>query len=149
MASPLNRGDLYVGRLVQVIDPSNRYNGRYYVMKINPKNIKLEPEDGGRGLNCSPSFIYEVGAAANPTAINAYNADPVWPKGITLGTVIEFPEGFSSRIPGGPDFLYVVIAMKTERINVAPLNGDGKYWRVPSHMWDKMIPLAVDTAITL
>jgi len=94
----------------------------YRVLKVNPKNLSMEDEEGR-------TWRLDKRAAVLAPRGTVFNAAPrpavteVWP-----GTVVTFTGDMMLRAPGK----YVCIAQMGEgRAKFAKLNGDGgRYWRV-------------------
>jgi hypothetical protein len=90
-----------------------KYPGVWVVKKVNPVNVVLEPEGGGRPLRCHPSLLTDPpkpGAVVTAVPVAEY---------YNPGELIRITSG---RYAG----LYVVIADKGgDKVNLAKLGGDG------------------------
>jgi hypothetical protein len=106
----------------RVLLTGGRFHGAARIIKVNPKNIKVQMEDTRQIVNCHPMFLSDLaqGAAVpGPREVASSAALPTqWPGALVL---VEGMEG-----------VYVVIADKHQHVNVTPLGGDnGRYWRIP------------------
>lgn len=130
---------LAVGMLVTASDP--RTPGLFKIVNRGPKNWTITPvnADGtarpGKGARFPAYVLTEVtdpAAAATTTAVGIpyvpRQIDVFWP-----GTIVRF---------GRDNQLYVVIADKGDKVNIARLGGDdGRYWRAqPVNL--TIVPLA-------
>lgn len=88
---------------------SAKHPGVWTVKSVGPVNVVLEPQGGGRGLRAPQSMLLPAGAEVKPW----YEQKPFYPG--------EFARIDAGKFKG----LYVVIADKGEKINVAPVGGDG------------------------
>lgn len=126
------------GDLVEVTGSTRYWSsgadaGTWRVAKVNPVNLKLErPDNPHVRLNCHPSFVRRVssGALASPAPLTAALPQPAPRAGFPLGSLVR------SSVPRMKGRLYVVLADKGEKVNVAQLGGaDGlRYWRCPPSM---------------
>ena len=88
------------------------YPGVWIVESNGPKNAKLAPEGGGRGLRAPHHMVRPVGEGVTVEAV------PVEPyRSYTVG---EFVTLSDPRWPG----IYVVLADKGDKVNVAKAGGD-------------------------
>jgi len=103
-----------VGDRVRVNDA--KYPGVYTIQSVGPKNFVLTPESGGRGLR-APHYMV-VDANSDPAPVAA--------------PVVYYSAGEIVRVELGKFAgLYVVIADKGDRVNIARLGGDnGRYVRM-------------------
>jgi hypothetical protein len=108
-----------VGDRVVIADP--KFSGIWIVRKVNPAKYLLDPEGGGRGLNAPHSIVTAAPAdGAAPEPYNPYARSTLHP-----GTLVRFD---SPKVEQGS--LFVVIADKFDKVNIALLGGDdGRYWR--------------------
>lgn len=87
------------------------------VLKVNPKNIKVETEDG-TVWNCHPALL-------DPTTASFHSKVAAGAPMLTLGTVVRFKEAVRNKYP-----LLVVVANHAGSWRLAPLGGDkGHYYR--------------------
>jgi hypothetical protein len=105
-----------VGDKVMIDDP--KFPGIWTIKSIGPKNTVVEPDNGGRGLRTPHWMLKDVTDEVTVTAVplQAY-----------------YVPGELVRITMGKyEGLYVVLADKGERVNVAKIGGDGgRYVRAP------------------
>ena len=110
-----------VGDRVRVND--SKFPGVYTIQSVGPKNFVLMPEAGGRGLRAPHYMVVDADSDPAPvTPVVYYNA----------GEIVRVEQG---KFAG----LYVVIADKGERVNIARLGGDnGRYVRMTRNGLKKM-----------
>ena len=114
---PFDRERVRVGDRVRVNDP--KYPGVWIVREFLVKNIKLEPETGGRGLKC-PRWMLTDPESAPPTGPFGRPYVQIPP----LGSLVVCSD---PRTHG----YFVVIGGRNGRVNIAQLGGDGdRYWRM-------------------
>ena len=121
----MQRSEVKVGqRVVTIGEAARRFPGVWIVKKVNPVNVLLTPEHGGRGLNVAPEYIAPEGSTGDlhPTRMVEYR------KPLDAGTLVEWDGG---RRPGAAG-LYVVTKDNGDTANIVRLGGEGgRYWRIP------------------
>jgi hypothetical protein len=117
-----------VGERVSVDD--SRYRGVWIVASIGPKNTVVRPLDGGRPLRVPHYMLTDP---TDPATIE--NFEPYLH--FALGEIVRLS---SPKYPG----LWVVIADKGNRVNVAHLGGDDdRYLRAPKSWLTSVDPKEV------
>lgn len=114
------KSDIFVGQILR-LRSSKFGNPLVKVVKVNPKNIKVIAEDGGR-YNCSPGLLLptEPWDTFSPTPASAEST----PR-LTLGSVVRFKIKTDVKYP-----LLVVVGSHKGTWRLAPLGGDdGRYYR--------------------
>jgi hypothetical protein len=116
-----------IGTIVTVDDP--RCIGLYKVLSRGPKNAGLSPcnADGslrpGRGARMPGWMLHPVNLSEAVTLAEKVPMPPPPAAIFDPGVVVT-----SKTAPG----VFVVIADKVDKVNVAKLGGDnGRYWRLP------------------
>ena len=114
-----------VGDTVVVNHP--KYPGKWTITKINPKNLKLSPVGGGRGLNAPKTMCTKVDPDATlpeTTVALVERRTPYSP-----GQFVRFTGTWNQL---KTNTVMVVIADKGDRVNCARLGGDGHggYFRI-------------------
>ena len=116
-----------IGTVVTIDDP--RCVGLYKVTGRGPKNAVLTPcnPDGttrpGRGARMPGWMLHLYDPAVGITSVAGVPMPPPPTAVFDPGTVV-----MSKSQPG----VFVVIADKVDKVNVARLGGDGgRYWRIP------------------
>lgn len=109
-----------VGQRVMV--SGGRFHGAATITKVNPKNVLITMEVTGQRVNCHPSFLRDLAK------------DDVAPTRYAEVTAVALP----TQNPGdlvrlkGQSGIFVVLADKFDKVNVAKLGGDGgRYYRAP------------------
>lgn len=103
--------------------------GRVYIVrKINPRNLRCEAEDGGRGISFPPRILLPASAAPlnRPPSVGV----PFVPReGFTAGEIVTLKRAYRDITTETP---MVVLKDNEKRVNVAKLGGEGdRYVRVP------------------
>lgn len=118
---------LFVGALVTVDD--HRTPGLYKIVNKGPKNWSLTPvnADGSSRIGRGARFPdYMLHLVTDPAAVAEQVPFTPYPMGADLhpGVLVRFAKD---------GLLYVVLADKGVRVNIALLGGDekGRYWRAP------------------
>ncbi len=111
----MNREDCYIGQTLKISSSAGATYGNKVVkvIKVNPRNIKVELESGGI-LNCSPYFLDETSDTFTPVA------SPSGAKRMVIGSVVRFKDTAKNKHP-----LYVILAEYSGAWRIAPLGGDG------------------------
>ena len=125
----MERSELYVGQRIELnpAAPDSYRNETYRVVKINPKNVKIEGEKTGRLVNSHPQFLL-LADDQTPAAPKPFTMTHEFTPRMTLGTAVTVRGGIRNY---APDTVWVVIKNGTDRTNVAKLGGDNDiYWRV-------------------
>lgn len=105
----------------RVLITGGRFHGAARIVKVNPVNILVQMEGGGR-VNAHHTFLSDL--ADDAPVPNRFEAT------VEVALPNQAP-GALVRLDGKPG-VFVVLADKFERINCAPLGGDsGRYWRAP------------------
>lgn len=118
------------GDKVTVRAGSPQHDGNYTVVKVNPRNVKLQREGSDRLLNCPKDYIFPYDADGT-TVHAAFENAPLPQPNVVLGSVVKFPVGTMGKMPTGPHHAYVVVAIRGDMFNVALLGGDGnRYWHI-------------------
>lgn len=104
----------------RVLITGGRFHGAATITKINPKNVLVTMEGTGQRVNAHPSFLSDLpDGAPVPNAFQAVASAEV---------PVQHP-GMLVRVDG-LDGVFVVLADKFDKINVARLGGDsGRYYR--------------------
>jgi hypothetical protein len=126
---------LAVGATVTVDDP--RYRGLWTVARVNPTTYTLTPADGGRGLR-APHHMVKPAEAGAPGPEPQYRTTPT----LLPGAIVQWARGIGTAV--SPHDLWVVLADKHDKVNIAALGGDptgrGYYFRaLPDHLTE--VPL--------
>lgn len=105
----------------RVLITGGRFHGAARITKINPKNILITMENGKR-VNSHPSFLSDLAEGAEvPGRYESTVADLALTPHLTAGSL--------ARLKGQAG-LFVVLADKFDKINVARLGGDNdRYFR--------------------
>lgn len=106
----------------RVLIAGGRFHGAATITKINPKNVLVTMEGTGQRVNAHPSFLSDLpeGEAA-PTRFDVT---------VSADVPVQHP-GSLVRVKNKPG-VFVVLADKFDKINVAEIGGDGgRYWRIP------------------
>lgn len=112
----MNRYEMYPGQTLRLIAPKAG-NCLVKVLKVNPKNIKVQKEDG-QVWNVAPSFLFET----EPGEVFATLPEPAMR--LVTGMVVKFT---SSKMPQD---LFVVIGEHGGAYRLSKLGGDGgRYYR--------------------
>lgn len=108
----------------RVLISGGKYHGAARIEKVLQKNVDIKMEAGGMKVRAHPSFLTDLDETAPvPSQYTAITA--------TLTEVPTQPVGALVSVQGKTG-VYVVIADKFDRINVALLGGEGgRYWRQP------------------
>jgi hypothetical protein len=88
---------------------SRKYPGVWTIVKINPKNLKLEQQ--GRRLDANPAFLTKAGDSPVAVAVDIPIYAPKYP-----GQVVKV---------NGREGYWVVIKDSYDTVNVARLGGNG------------------------
>lgn len=125
----MNRDDIYVGQVLWMKHNKAAYRELVRVLRVNPKNIKAEAENGTT-WTVHPSFLSLADSAdVDRFCVAAPGAQ------LTLGAVVQFTEGSVYRKHHSQYTNLVVIGHKGSGFwSVAPLGGDqGKHFsKVPA-----------------
>lgn len=145
---PLENKDMFVGQIVR-FDPSEKRTAMYQgedfrVTKVNSVNVKVEGVDSNRRVNVSPFFLIEKDddpLAKAGAKVGFIGTPYVAPPKVSLGSTVRLTH---NRF-GPADAIYVVIAIKQDKTNVARLGGDNdRYIRVPHAM---VVPVEVEATV--
>lgn len=122
-----------VGDRVMITNQA-KFPGVWIIQKISTVNTVLVPENGGRGLRCPHYMVTDVTDAPAVTV----TAVPLQ-EYFTPGELVRITSG---KFAG----LYVVLADKGERVNVALLGGDGGRY-VRANKGANLVKVAVEDVL--
>jgi len=124
--APFKLGDRVTPANVDGVPP--QCLGRVYVVrKLNPKNIRCEAEDGGRGINF-PAHLLLPATDENVAAGNSLGVPYESREYFNPGEVVTLTKQWKDWTT---DLPLVVLVDKGDKVNVTPLGGaDGRYLRV-------------------
>jgi len=103
-----------VGDKVSINDP--KFPGVWTIKSVGPKNFVVIPDAGGRGLRAPHHLVIDPVTTTPGVTVEAVPYVPV--VRYHAGEIVRVEQG---RFAG----LYVVIADKGDKVNIALLGGDG------------------------
>lgn len=106
----------------RVLISGGRFHGPARIVKLNPKNVVVEMEGSRRRVNSWPGYLTDL--AEGEDAPSRWDA--------TASSDVPTQDPGAIVKVRGKDGLFVVLADKWDKINVARLGGDnGRYYRQP------------------
>lgn len=122
----------------RVLLQGGKFHGAARITKINPKNIIVTMEGTLQRVNCNPVYLSDLAEDAPVPGVRALVEVSTTPHVVCGSFVTYAPQ---------PGKVFVVLADKVDKINIALAGGDrDRYWRAPRSL---VTPLTVAEAARL
>jgi hypothetical protein len=133
---PGDRVRVHITRDGKLYDDSHKLGGVWLVMGLR----------GFRATIGRPGFVesWKVDVRLLSTTTDALPEPPAtdFPTSVPCGALVQFTPEHARRAKCSPDDLWVVLADKFDRVNVARLGGDdNRYTRAPRAMLARVVPV--------